>query len=86
MRRLLIPIVVLCTVLPATVALLQETGEGRAKTAQAEGDAPIYVMPKSGPFAPETVAIPQNEYISAWARSGHSNASSTSFSLSLIHI
>lgn len=80
MRRLLIPIVVLCAVLPATVALLQDTGEGHAQSAQAEGEAPIYVMPKSGPFAPESVAIPQNEYISAWARSGHSNASSTSFS------
>ncbi len=39
----------------ATVTLLQDNGEGRAKTAQADGDASIYVMPKSGPFAPETV-------------------------------
>lgn len=80
MRRLLIPIVVLCTVLPAIVALLQHTGEGRAQTAQADGEAPIYVMPKSGPFAPERIAILQGEYIAAWARSGHSNAASESFS------
>ena len=52
MRRLLIPIVVLCTVLPATVAFLQVTDEGLAQTAQAEDETPIYVMPKSGPFAP----------------------------------
>jgi hypothetical protein len=80
MRRLLIPVVLLCTALPAFVALLHDTGEGRAQSALADGDATIYVMPESGPFAPEAIAIPQHEYISAWARSGHSNASSTSFS------
>lgn len=80
MRRLLIPIVVLCSVLPATVAFLQESGEELAQTAQVEDETPIYVMPKSGPFAPETVTIPQSEYIAAWARSGHSDAASESFS------
>jgi hypothetical protein len=80
MRRLIIPLVVLCTALPATVALLQDTGEGRAQSAPVESEAPIYLMPKSGPFAPEEIAIPQSEYIAAWARSGHSDADSIAFS------
>lgn len=80
MRRLFIPIAILCTVLPAAVALLQDTNEGRAQTAPAPDAAPIYVMPKSGPFAPERIAIPQGEYIAAWARSGHSDAASVPFS------
>ena len=80
MRRLFMPIVILCAVLPAVVALLQDTGEGRAQSAPPADAAPIYVMPKSGPFAPERIEIPQREYIAAWARSGHSDAASGAFS------
>lgn len=78
MRRILISTVALCVILPAAGAFLQHTREVSAQSAPAE--APIYVMPHSGPFAPEQVAIPQSDYIAAWARSGHSDAASVSFS------
>ena len=71
MRRILLPLVALCAILPAGVAILKSVGHA---------ETPIYVMPKSGPFAPEQVAVPQSDYITAWARSGHSDASSPSFS------
>lgn len=83
MRRLLIPLAAICVVLPAAAALLQHTGMVRAQSAQqggAGGEAPIFVMPRTGPFAPEQVAIPQSAYIAAWARSGHADGSSVSFS------
>lgn len=38
-----------------------------------------YLMPKSGPFRPDRIAIEQAAAISAWARSGHANAASESF-------
>ncbi len=80
MRRILIPLAAICVLIPAAGALLQDTGAVRAQDAPAPDAAPIYVMPKSGPFAPEQVAIPQSHYIAEWARSGHSDASSISFS------
>lgn len=81
MRRLLLPLVALCVVVPALGAFLHHTSSVRAQPAQGEAEAPrIYIMPKSGPFAPERVAIPQHRYIADWARSGHSDASSISFS------
>ncbi|WP_255509650.1 cytochrome C [Oceaniovalibus sp. ACAM 378] len=39
-----------------------------------------YVMPRSGPFRPDQIAIGQAAAISAWAGSAHANASSESFS------
>lgn len=51
-----------------------------------EGDAaieqptePMFQMPKSGPFSPESISIPNAKAIAAWARSGHADASSDSF-------
>lgn len=38
-----------------------------------------YVMPRSGAFRPDQIAIEQSAFIAAWARSGHANASSESF-------
>lgn len=81
MRRMLIPTILLCAMLPAAGAFLQHTGTVNAQSrTEASADAPIFVMPKSGPFAPEQIAIPQSEAIAAWARSGHSDALSTAFS------
>lgn len=77
MRRSVIALVALCAILPAAVALLHDTNPSRAQDAPAQ--APVFVMPKSGPFTPEQVAVPQSHYIALWARSGHSDASSTSF-------
>ena len=39
----------------------------------------MFVMPRSGPFAPDTIAIPNARVIASWARSGHSDATSESF-------
>lgn len=69
MRRLLFSLVALCSLFSA--AALAQTAE--------DGEAPVYVMPKSGPFTPEQIAIPQSRFIDAWARSGHANAASESF-------
>lgn len=41
---------------------------------------PIFIMPRSGPFAPETVAVPNARVIAAWARSGHSQYEDEAFS------
>ncbi|MCK8462485.1 cytochrome C [Aliiroseovarius sp. S1339] len=41
---------------------------------------PMFNMPKSGPFAPETISIPNAKAIAAWSRSGHADAASESFS------
>lgn len=53
-------------------------------TAQEGADSadtlPTYVLPPSGPFSPERVEIPNMRAISAWIRSGHSDASSEAFS------
>jgi len=78
MRRILLPLAAICAILPAGAALLNHVGESHAEESVVE--APIYIMPKSGPFAPEQVAVPQSDFIAAWARSGHSNAASISFS------
>ncbi|SDZ34660.1 Cytochrome c7 [Jannaschia faecimaris] len=40
---------------------------------------PMFTMPKSGPFAPESISIPNATAIAAWARSGHADATSESF-------
>ncbi len=45
----------------------------------ADNQAPPFVMPKTGPFAPEQIAIPNAAAIAAWSRSGHSNSASESF-------
>lgn len=44
------------------------------------GDAPAYVLPPMTPPAPDQVRIPNAAEIAAWARSGHANAGSPSFS------
>ncbi len=77
MRRMLIPLIAASAILSGGGAIFTH-----AQTSQAQDAAqtPPYVMPKSGPFSPDTVAIQQNEFIAAWARSGHSDASSLAFS------
>lgn len=61
-------------------AIAQTSGTGSG-TADAEtADQQIFIMPRSGPFAPETVAVPNARVIAGWARSGHSHYTSESFS------
>lgn len=55
------------------------SGPGLSEAAPGQGQ-PVFIMPRSGPFAPEAVAVPNARVIAAWARSGHSNYSSESFS------
>lgn len=40
---------------------------------------PMFQLPKSGPFSPASISIPNARAIAAWARSGHADASSESF-------
>lgn len=46
---------------------------------QLEEELKPYVMPDSGPFRPDRIAIGQAAAIAAWAGSGHANAASESF-------
>ena len=81
MRRILIPTIALCVILPAAGAFLQHTKAMNVQSAtDSPPEPPIFVMPKSGPFAPEQIAIPQSEAVAAWARSGHSDSASVAFS------
>lgn len=59
---------------------------GNARTGDAQeasGDAPTvpppYVMPQSGPFHPEKIAVENAAAIAAWSRSGHSDAAAEAF-------
>lgn len=62
---------------PDGMARAQDTTSG-AEAAN-EATDPIFVMPKSGPFTPESISIPNAGAIAAWARSGHADALSRSF-------
>ena len=60
--------------------LAQSAGEGPEIEADAAiSDQPIFIMPRSGPFSPETIAIPNARIIAAWGRSGHSDFTSEAF-------
>lgn len=60
-------------------AQAQETGSPElAETESLEVLQP-YVMPPAGAFRPDQISIEQSEAIADWARSGHANASSESF-------
>jgi hypothetical protein len=67
-----------------TAGLAQSTGPassaGSGSETPASGDAPAFVLPRSGPFAPEQIAIPNAAAIAAWSRSGHSNSAAEAFS------
>ena len=62
----------------AAQGLAQPSGSGPEIEQPAEGTQ-IFIMPRSGPFSPEAVAVPNARVIAAWARSGHSNALSEAF-------
>jgi hypothetical protein len=60
-------------------ALAVRAQSGDEPAAGENAETPVFVMPRSGPFSPETIAIPNAEAIAAWARSGHSDSSSEAF-------
>jgi hypothetical protein len=81
MRSKLLALAVVASLAPVLAVWLSSESRVQAQAnAQEADDLPIFVIPDAGPFAPETVDIPQSVYITAWARSGHSNASSQAFS------
>jgi hypothetical protein len=43
-------------------------------------EKPVLIFPKSGPFNPENIDIPNYKMIEAWSRSGHANQSAEAFS------
>ncbi|WP_216671027.1 cytochrome C [Mangrovicoccus sp. HB161399] len=57
----------------STAAPAQET------EAAPETGISTFVMPRSGPYSPDRIAIPNARAIAAWIRSGHSNATSEAF-------
>lgn len=50
-----------------------EIGEG------AEDGQPVFVMPRTGPFSPQSIAIPNARIIARWSESGHADASAEAF-------
>ena len=81
MRSKLVALVALVCLLPAVAMWLGHEGMAQDQDiAEETNDAPIFVMPQSGPFSPETIAVPQSAAITAWARSGHADASALAFS------
>lgn len=58
---------------PEAMSQSSQTGPAEAS------DQPIFIMPRSGPFAPDTIAVPNARVVAAWARSGHSDAASEAF-------
>ncbi len=54
----------------------QEAGTSETASDQ---DPPVFTMPQGGPFAPESIAIPNARAIAEWSRSGHADASSEAF-------
>lgn len=65
---------------PALAQDSQAAPQDASEIQQLEDALTPYVMPKSGPFRPDTIAIAQSAAISAWAGSPHANASSAAFS------
>ncbi|WP_201741968.1 cytochrome c3 family protein [Mangrovicoccus ximenensis] len=70
--------------LPLFAAALTGFFVSASATAQETEAAPgtgisTFVMPRSGPYSPDRIAIPNARAIAAWIRSGHSDASSEAF-------
>jgi hypothetical protein len=45
----------------------------------ADNAQPVFVMPRTGPFSPQSIAVPNARIISRWAGSGHADASAEAF-------
>lgn len=77
-RSFAAPILAFCAVF--ALGLKLEPQVVRAQTAPDAGsDAPIFLMPRTGPFSPAEITIPNARAIESWARSGHADASSEAF-------
>ncbi len=64
-----------------TVSSAQDQSESTSPEVEAIAEElELYVMPQSGPFRPDQINIANQTAIGNWARSGHSDSSSDSFS------
>lgn len=64
----------------AAVGVMAQTGgSGPEIGAGADNGQPVFVMPRSGPFAPQSIAIPNARIIARWAESGHSDSTAEAF-------
>lgn len=63
----------------AAGALGQASGSGPEIEAGADNGQPIFIMPRSGPFMSQSIAIPNARIIASWGRSGHSDATAEAF-------
>jgi hypothetical protein len=64
----------------AALWLLSPAARAQDTLDQTEEGLRPYVMPRTGPFRPDEIGIANAAAISAWARSGHSDAASRAFS------
>ena len=80
MRKTIQKFSVVCVALLGVAALTQGGFAQEDAAEAAEEGETVFVMPNAGPFNPEQIKIPNAEAIAAWARSGHSDASSEAFS------
>lgn len=84
-KRFSVATIALCAALtiisapPASAQQAGATASDATEIEQLEQELTPYVMPDSGPFRPDRIAIGQAAAIAAWAGSGHANASSEAF-------
>lgn len=63
-----------------TASLAQDPAESPSPEIESIAEQlEIYVMPGSGPFRPDRIAIANQNAITSWARSGHSDSTSEAF-------
>ena len=71
--KALFMVAVILTIVNFSTARAQENSSDAVEALK------LYVMPQSGPFRPDQIPVPQQELISAWARSAHADASAEAF-------
>lgn len=62
-----------------TVFAVAQEGTGPVIANGVDNGQPVFIMPRSGPFAPQSIAIPNARIIARWAESGHSDATAEAF-------
>jgi len=65
--------------LVANGAVAQAAGSGPDIEAGVDTGQPVFVMPRSGPFMSQSIAIPNARIIASWGQSGHSDATAPAF-------
>ncbi len=65
--------------LSAVAVTAQTEMSGPDIGAGAENGQPVFIMPRTGPFSPQSIAIPNARIIGKWAGSGHADSSAEAF-------